>query len=136
VTVLKHGHLINSPYYFIDMELCQTNLETYIYCTETPEFMEKLYCEDTKKPQNGVLWKILHDMAQGLEFIHQLKEIHRDLKPRNGASHEVVSYVKCCILDKTGHGKLQISDWLLKGRRDMLRLLDTHEGQMGIVPLN
>lgn len=32
------------------------------------------------------LWTIMNQIAQGVEFIHRKKHVHRDLKPLNGKS--------------------------------------------------
>jgi hypothetical protein len=35
-------------------------------------------------PECLTLWTILRHITRGLEYIHSLREIHRDLKPHNG----------------------------------------------------
>ena len=76
VFAFKWGRLIGSPYFFIDMELCDFNLETYI----SQRWVDRL--EDRfKLPQ---ILRIMRDITNGITFIHETKEIHRDLKPRNG----------------------------------------------------
>lgn len=30
------------------------------------------------------LWRIMHDITNGLAYIHRHRELHRDIKPRNG----------------------------------------------------
>ena len=55
IEVIRCGQLPRYPYFFIDMELCDFNLETYIL-----------------------------QFANGVAFIHRNNEVHRDLKPRNG----------------------------------------------------
>lgn len=85
VSVIAHGWLANSPYYFIDMELCAANLEIYI----RGDFSFQL--SDTDWPANRSLhddtiqytWDIVEQITAGLQFIHSLDEVHRDLKPRN-----------------------------------------------------
>ena len=68
VVVLRHGWLKSSPYYFIDMELCDKSLEQYI---------------QTSKVEIDGIWRIMGDITNGVAFIHSHKEVHRDLKPRN-----------------------------------------------------
>jgi len=67
------------------MELCDINLHTYIHKTP-PEFMEPLVRPETGVPRCNVAWKVLEDIAQGLDFIHKAHEVHRDIKPPNGTS--------------------------------------------------
>ena len=61
--------------YFIDMELCDFNLQQYIYEFDTLNGMPAL---DTQ-----IMLKIMRDVSQGLAFIHESKKIHRDIKPQN-----------------------------------------------------
>jgi serine/threonine protein kinase len=74
VAVFCHGWL-NSSYYFFDMELCDMNLEHYIFGKEGPNFV-KIYDEAT-------VFDIFRQITAGLDFIHCHEEVHRDLKPRN-----------------------------------------------------
>jgi len=32
------------------------------------------------------MWEIMGDLIKGVKYIHKLKEVHRDLKPRNSNS--------------------------------------------------
>lgn len=89
VSIIKHGKLPDSPYYFIDMEFCDLNLESYIYrkwppnMTElVPAFEEIDKLEPTKKFSQTL--SILSEIIDGVVFIHSRGEIHRDLKPQNG----------------------------------------------------
>src|SRR5271168_3341412 len=86
VLVFQHGLLKNSPYYFIDMELCDLNLNTYIYMKTPPDFLEPLYSPETGIVQGNVACEVLEGLAQGLKFIHENSEVHRDIKPKNGTS--------------------------------------------------
>jgi serine/threonine protein kinase len=78
------------PYHFLDMELCDLNLE---------KFIEYDWKESSAKRISGSLVnvvevlpilrllqirEIMKDMTRGLAYIHSRKEIHRDLTPRNG----------------------------------------------------
>ena len=85
--VLKHSWLKSSPYYAIDMELCQLTLREYIADAErAQEVMLEYRIEHPH--QMAIKWlyicKIVQDIANGLVFIHGCKEVHRDLKPPNG----------------------------------------------------
>ena len=75
VAVLRHGKLVDSPSYYLDMELCDYNLENHM--KGGWKYMSIL------KKWAAVV-KITSDLANGIAFIHDHKEIHRDLKPRNG----------------------------------------------------
>src|SRR5271170_4392011 len=88
VAVLKHGRLENSTYYFLDMELCDLNLETFIYSESFPGF-EKEFGYDSrssKETRYQTMWPIMLDIVHGLQFIHHHDQVHRDLKPRNSKS--------------------------------------------------
>ena len=91
IKVLRHGWLDTSPYYFIDMELCQMNLEQYISGRFGPAMAStqtSIDGRDMERNADGskfsILWDILNQITEGLHFIHNLNEVHRDLKPRNG----------------------------------------------------
>jgi serine/threonine protein kinase len=74
------------------MELCEFNLETYIPHLWEPTSLEKLTLVDQSplivKLESRIkyIWAIMCQIAKGVAFIHQQKEVHRDLKPRNGNS--------------------------------------------------
>jgi serine/threonine protein kinase len=72
------------------MELCDVNLHTYIYKAH-PEFMEPLVRPETGVVRFNVGWKVLEDIAQGLDFVHKSHEVHRDLKPQNGKPPRIPS---------------------------------------------
>jgi serine/threonine protein kinase len=88
VSVIKHGWFPDSTTYFIDMELCEANLERYIQ-DPTPMLYDQLsnprLLNIPPSANRGFLktWDIMEQIASGLEVIHSANEVHRDLKPRN-----------------------------------------------------
>ena len=83
VKVIQVSEFADKSYAFIDMELCDLNLEEYNRCTWTmiqaahwipPGFREL------------EVWNIMKQIAAGLAFIHNHRLVHRDLKLRNGTS--------------------------------------------------
>lgn len=85
---MKHGKFPPS-YYFLDMELCDLSLETYIERKWTPAMVEKVPYFTAELPSRmrmAQTWDIMEDLTRGVAFIHQHKEVHRDLKPRNSIS--------------------------------------------------
>jgi serine/threonine protein kinase len=86
IHVLQQGRLANSSYFFIDMELCDFNLEQYLLDKPIALFL-----------RNGLgnteILDIMTHLASGVEFIHSHGEVHRDLKPRNGMSRHCYSNV-------------------------------------------
>lgn len=84
VQVLGRGELSPMPYYFIDMELCNFNLDTYFRYLRNVrngnnDSKYSLEMENMKPPL-----EILKDITSGVFFIHEQEEVHRDLKPQNG----------------------------------------------------
>lgn len=72
------------------MELCILNLEDYIQgdfrsILGTSRYYNPSFLADTL----GFLtiWGIITQISQGLEFLHANREMHRDLKPRNGTEY-------------------------------------------------
>lgn len=95
VAVFGHGWL-KGPFrcYYFDMELCDCTLETYIYGDREFLFDEewhKRVVDTTVVPKDDFVFmrcmnilEIMVELTQGLSFIHARKQVHRDLKPRNG----------------------------------------------------
>ena len=79
VAMFRHNQLGDSIFYYIDMELCQMNLEEYM----------RQQWQSTNAPEADmdVNWQIMKQIMSGLVFIHREGEVHRDLKPRNSLPH-------------------------------------------------
>jgi serine/threonine protein kinase len=89
VQVLQHGLLSYHPSYFIDMELCELNLHDYIYQIPSGR-SESMYesIPSFEKCAGAVsllqIWRVMSQIASGVEYIHRKSYVHRDLKPANG----------------------------------------------------
>jgi serine/threonine protein kinase len=79
VIVHNKGKLPDSPFYFIDMELCEKNLNQYI----TNYHSQPISSRSENFHHNAEIWRIMRDVTNGLTFIHSHSEVHRDLKPQN-----------------------------------------------------
>lgn len=85
IEVFRHGRLRdNSLFYYIDMELCDCNLEEYIQSKkDVPRLLSW-----TKAIEHGVspffVCDFMRQMISGLKFIHDRDEVHRDFNPQNG----------------------------------------------------
>ena len=87
IQILRHGWLNKDQKYYLDMELCAMNLDgfirgPYIAALGNRYFDPKGIGGDGPECLN--LWNIMRDIAGGLQYIHGLREVHRDLKPQNG----------------------------------------------------
>ena len=90
ISVLGHGEL-DCDHYFFDMEVCIMNLEHFIQGEIKSTLGLEQYldpCFEITNPNHACLsfWVIVKQITSGLEFLHSLHELHRDLKPRNGGS--------------------------------------------------
>jgi len=97
IRILGHGWLPEPhSYFYIDMELYDSNLYEYIYGTRTvqdaaeslddepnPAYIPR-ECSFLVKLRN--IWTIMTHISDGLKFIHTYRRVHRGLKPCNGKS--------------------------------------------------
>jgi serine/threonine protein kinase len=86
IQVYGHGLLRpNQTFYYIDMELCELNLEQYLRneitgvrgLLEWPRVISEGH-------QVFLVCAIMQQIIRGLVFIHSKGEAHRDLSPQNG----------------------------------------------------
>jgi serine/threonine protein kinase len=81
---LGHGKLPRSTFYYVDMELCQLDLDQYIRNLWPPSVIGRSRYFMHAETDMKLIWMTMSDIASGLSFIHSLDEVHRDLKPQNG----------------------------------------------------
>ena len=81
------------------MELCSRNLKDEIAGQESTlqDLLTAMASTDDHPEMEGIspqlsaknkhIVDILHQVLDGLEFIHSMDEVHRDLKPENGLNY-------------------------------------------------
>lgn len=83
VAVTKYGRLDFGSFYFLDTELCDLNLDNYIYRQWTSTMHQDVTyftTEPSSHMRMGHIWKIMEDVNNGVAFIHQRKQIHETTK--------------------------------------------------------
>lgn len=115
VNVLSHCALPNSPYYAIDMELCDLTLRDFVKGEWNlvqgvwEENLEGYNCADEMTREWLGICHILLDITKGLSFIHGCNYVHRDLKPSNGAVPILTLLIAQCSTHATQiNGRLRI----------------------------
>jgi hypothetical protein len=90
VVALRHGKLPGSPFYYIDMELCDLTLEDYIYRTEKWRCIDRQVSPFFQLGSSEAApmldtWCIMTEItsAASVGFMHKENQVHRDLKPTN-----------------------------------------------------
>jgi hypothetical protein len=81
IKVFEFGNLSDTSHAFIDMELCSHNLDQYNQSIRTIVLVHP----SARNMRIADILSIVMQIANGLTFIHQQREIHRDLKPQNGS---------------------------------------------------
>jgi serine/threonine protein kinase len=82
IRIFEHGRVGDGAFYFIDMELCDINLEEYLEGTKTG--IRGLLDWKTAEAEGQCLFllvAIMQQLLNGLAFIHGKDEVHRDLAP-------------------------------------------------------
>jgi serine/threonine protein kinase len=89
IIIFNHGRLrVQSAFYFIDMELCDFNLDEYLRGSKQAPGLSQWKREETTDAAILLIWPIMDQITDGLAFIHRHKEVHRDLNPQNGTEHK------------------------------------------------
>ena len=106
ILILRKNWQQKEPNYYVDTELCEASLEQYIRYKEpfSYELDSNPRLFDAPDLGRGIwnVWDIMEQISSGLEFIHNSKYLHLNLKPRNGkpTKYEVdISFVLCEIED-------------------------------------
>jgi serine/threonine protein kinase len=108
VSVLRHGQFfapkLQLAFFYIDMELCDFDLHAAIQnrrllsqtrtdadstdaAATAPEAGHSTLKDMLSREQElECMMKMLSDITSGVVFMHELGEVHRDLKPHNGTS--------------------------------------------------
>jgi serine/threonine protein kinase len=73
VAVLRHGEVTDTAMFYFDMELCQGNLQ---------KFIDHHHRTHTQIPISATI-TIMKHVSNGVAYIHNQGEVHRDLKPQN-----------------------------------------------------
>jgi serine/threonine protein kinase len=89
VKVLKHGYWPSVSSVFIDMELYDFNLHSFIFQKWDEEVKAKVPGFVNVGAHGSVahelqICNIMMDISNGTAFIHGKGQVHRDLKPSNG----------------------------------------------------
>lgn len=86
VAVLSHGWLIEDENYFIDMDLFAFSLRDFLEHDFKSTLGTQFFDPPSRVGDLACLcfWNLTEQIAHGLEFIHEKREVHRDVKPENG----------------------------------------------------
>ena len=83
IEIFQHGRIYDSAFYYIDMELCDCNLDEYIYGRKTvPSLLDWSLAVDNGEGPFLTCY-IMSQIISGLKFIHAHDEVHRDFNPQN-----------------------------------------------------
>jgi serine/threonine protein kinase len=101
IKIFQHGRLRpESAFYFIDMELCDLNLDEYLRGAKRIPGLAEWKKETDQQHVVPLIYPIMDQITSGLSFIHSHKEVHRDLNPQNGDSPHISLVITSVIYDK------------------------------------
>lgn len=90
IHIFDHGRFsAASPMYFIDMELCEIDLEAYISIKKRG--IRGLVDWDVALGEGQcefLIIAILQQLLAGLSFMHKHNMVHRDMAPQNGMTQK------------------------------------------------
>lgn len=98
IKIYEHDMLQpNHAVYFIDMELCEINLDEYIHghLTDIHGLLnwDQVVCEGQ---ESFLIYTIMQQILLGLIFIHGHDEVHHDLTPQNNKLTSFPAYLQSC----------------------------------------
>lgn len=100
IDVITHGQL-RPAYYFIDMELCDLNLDEYLDGRITGVYGLLDWAKAKQDHGKFLIVAIMQQLLSGLIFIHEHDEVHRDLNPHNGnATVPSIKFTSSLIFSK------------------------------------
>lgn len=95
VAILNHGRVDpKTTVYFIDMEYCDANLEDFVTGKCSKIGLLNWPTATNRERIRYLIPGIMDPVLSGLEFIHNMDEIHRDISSQNSNSfvHTSINY--------------------------------------------
>ena len=123
VEVFRQGEVRDCGMFYVDMELCDGNLE---------HFIEESYAND-RSIDLRLVWNIAMEIVSGVAFIHKHGEVHRDLKPRNSMALLTAPKLMLLVLFSQEKNRWKIADFGLtcEGTSKHLRTTTAARGTAG-----
>lgn len=91
VKVFRHGLLRpDHSIYYIDMEMCDFNLDEYVTGTHTDQSLLDWPNASKQDQIQYLLTTILDNVLSGLTSIHSHNEVHRDISPQNSTPFKLL----------------------------------------------
>ena len=93
IQYIADGSIASNSDYFIDMELCDFDLDQYINGACNVSGVHGLPVWNTDNPDIFLIIAIMQQLLSGLAFMHKEGKVHRDLDPRNSKVHHFAQYL-------------------------------------------